>query len=162
MKNDLLNKRDIIAYFFVAAIGALVNLIVGSLSQSWFQITYLEALVFGYLIASVVGFFLTKLFGFSNKNPTKTHREMVKFTMVAALSFIITVFGANTLFRLTSNIVGIHVVALPYSVKLVNVNQLTCQVVCMGASFVSNYVLHKKFTFYNTGFYDRLKRLLFR
>ncbi len=39
-------------------------------------------------------------------------------------------------------------------------NKLFSQVAAMGASFLSNYILHKQFTFRDTGFYERLKRLL--
>ena len=56
MPNKLFNSRDVIAYFIVAAIGALLQLIVGSLLQDWFQVTYQQALLAGYLVAFVVGF----------------------------------------------------------------------------------------------------------
>lgn len=160
--NDLLNKRDLIAYFLVAATGALIQIIIGSLSQEWFSITFKESLILGYLVASIVGFFLTKLFAFSNKNPTKTRREMIKFSMVALLSFAIMVYGSDTLFWLSKSLFGEFAILIPFSVKTINLNKLASQVCCMGISFTSNYTLHKKFTFQNTGFYDRLKNLIFR
>ena len=162
MEETLLNKKDIIAYFLVAATGALTNILISTLSQDWFTITFRNSLIIGYIGASILGFFLTKLFAFNNKNPSKTHREMSKFAMVAVLSFFITVYGTDALFNSSKSLFGVFNFLLPYSTKTVNVNKLASQIFCMGISFLSNYILHKKFTFQNTGFYDRLKRLLFR
>ena len=158
----MLNRRDIIAYFLVAATGALVQLLIGSLSQDWFSITFGQSLTLGYVTAAVVGFFLTKMFAFNNKNNFKARRERVKFLLVQTLSFLITVYGANILFTFSESVFGIHIIILPFSVKTVNVNKLISQLISMTVSFCSNYILHKKFTFKDTGFYDRLKSLLFR
>ncbi|GLU53078.1 GtrA family protein [Dyadobacter frigoris] len=160
MKNDLLNLRDIFAYFLVAAAGVLIQLIIGTLAQDWFAITYVQSLTAGYLVAFVAGFFLTKIFAFSTKNKTKSKREMIKFALVAALSFCITVYGSDALFRLSLILVGQYKIMIPFSVKLVDINQLFSLLTCMGISFISNYILHKRFTFQDTGFYDRLKSLL--
>ena len=162
MKNSLLNKRDLLAYFFVASTGALINLIVSSVSQDWFSISFKQSVIAGYLAASLVGFFLTRMFAFDTKNSTKSKREMIKFTMVACLSFLITVYGSDVLFKSSSSIFGIYNFIIPNSVKTVNINKLLSQVLAMGFSFLSNYILHKKFTFNDTGFYSRLKWLLFR
>jgi putative flippase GtrA len=159
MKSELFNKKDVIAYFFVAAGGASINLLVGSVSQSWFSITYKEALILGYLIASVFGFFLTKIFAFNNKNTTKSRREMTKFSLVTILSFLISVYGANGLYLLSVRWLGETEMVLPYAVKTVQLNKLFSQVIAMGVSFLSNFILHKRFTFADTGFYERLKNL---
>ncbi|MCF0058902.1 GtrA family protein [Dyadobacter sp. CY356] len=156
MKNDLLNLRDIFAYFLVAAAGVLIQLIIGTLAQDWFGITYVQSLTAGYLVAFVAGFFLTKIFAFN----TKSKREMIKFALVAALSFCITVYGSDALFQLSLKLVGQYKFQIPFSVKLVDINQLFSLLTCTGISFISNYTLHKKFTFQDTGFYDRLKSLL--
>lgn len=160
MAGDLFTKRDVIAYFLVAATGAVLQLLIGSLAQSWFTITYKEALTLAYLIASVVGFFLTKVFAFNVKNTDKSHREMIKFTMVTVLSFAITVYGSDALYRLSVATIGEIRLPIPFSIKVVEVNKLVSQTICMGISFLSNYILHKRFTFYKTGFYERLKKLI--
>ena len=160
MAGDLFTKRDVIAYFLVAATGAVLQLLIGSLAQSWFTITYKEALTLAYLIASVVGFFLTKVFAFNVKNTDKSHREMIKFTMVTVLSFAITVYGSDALYRLSVVTIGEIRLPIPFSIKVVEVNKLVSQIICMGISFLSNYILHKRFTFYKTGFYERLKKLI--
>lgn len=160
MTNTLFNRRDVIAYFIVAAIGATVQLIAGSLLQEWFQISYEQALFIGYLVAFVVGFVLTKLFAFNARNSAQTRREAVKFVLVSIISCLITVYGSSVLYDYSTTEFEQLSVFIPFSVKQVNLNKLMAQVMGMGLSFISNYILHKRFTFRNTGFYERLKNLL--
>jgi len=160
MKSDLFNRRDLIAYFIVAAIGASLQLLVGTLLQEWFQVTYEQALLAGYIAAFLIGFYLTKLFAFNAKNSATTRREIAKFTLVSILSCIITVYGSSLLYTYSVETMKAVVITIPHSVKAVNVNKLVSHTAGMGLSFISNYILHKQFTFRNTGFYDKLKRLL--
>lgn len=160
MADDLFNRRDVIAYFIVAAIGASVQLLAGSLLQDWFQISYKQALLLGYLVAFVAGFFLTKLFAFNARNSAQTKREAIKFILVSIVSCLITVYGSALLYDYSLHHFDQLTFTIPFSVKEVNVNKLMAQVTGMGASFLNNYVLHKQFTFRNTGFYERLKNLL--
>ncbi len=159
MKSELFNAKDVFAYFLIASSGALVQLLIGSISQSWFSITYREALTLGYVAASVFGFFLTRIFAFTTKNKTRSRREMIKFSLVAVLSFFITVYGSAALYSVSLLWFDQQRLLIPFSVKHVEVNKLGSQLICMVFSFVSNYILHKRFTFSNTGFYERLKRL---
>ena len=160
MASELFNRKDILAYFIVAAIGASLQLIAGSLLQDWFLISYQEALLIGYVIAFLVGFFLTKLFAFNAKNSAKTQREAIKFTLVSLLSCLITVYGASFLYDYSMATFGPQTFTIPFSVKEVHLNKFISQIVGMGLSFLSNYILHKQFTFANTGFYEKLKALL--
>ena len=160
MASELFNRRDVIAYFIVAAIGASLQLVAGSLLQEWFQISYEQALFIGYVIAFFVGFFLTKLFAFNARNSAQTQREAIKFTIVSIISCLITVYGASFLYDFSTQKFELFTFIIPFSVKQVNVNKLVAQIIGMGLSFMSNYVLHKRFTFHNTGFYEKLKHLL--
>ncbi len=160
MASELFNRRDVIAYFIVAAIGASLQLIAGSLLQDWFLITYEQALLAGYLIAFFAGFFLTKLFAFNARNSAQTRREAVKFTMVSVLSGLITVYGSSIAYQYLASEFKQLTFLIPFSVKEVNLTKLISQLVGMGLSFMSNYILHKQFTFRNTGFYEKLKNLL--
>ncbi|AUD05014.1 GtrA family protein [Spirosoma pollinicola] len=160
MAEGLFNRRDILAYFIVAAIGASLQLVAGSVFQDWFQFSYQQALLAGYIIAFFAGFYLTKLFAFNAKNSAKTKREAVKFTLVSIVSCLITVYGSSLLYDFSISKFHILTVVIPFSVKTVNLNKLIAHTTGMGLSFVSNYVLHKTFTFHNTGFYEKLKRLL--
>ncbi|GAB3889414.1 GtrA family protein [Spirosoma agri] len=160
MNSQLFNRRDLIAYFIVAAIGASLQLIVGTLLQEWFPVTYEQALLAGYVAAFLIGFYLTKLFAFNAKNSAKTRREAAKFTLVSILSCLITVYGSSLLYEYSVSVMPAITFTIPSSTKVVNVNKLVSHTTGMGLSFVSNYILHKRFTFRDTGFYDKLKRLL--
>ncbi|MCF0070158.1 GtrA family protein [Dyadobacter sp. CY261] len=160
MPDQLFNRRDLIAYFIVAATGALSNLLVATILQEWFTITYKSALFLGYWFSFLVGYFLTRLFAFNARNTTQSRRQIVKFILVSILSCLITVYGSAILFDISKQWIGILTFTIPFSVKEVNLNKLFSQIAAMGASFLSNYVLHKQFTFRDTGFYDRLKKLL--
>ncbi|MGF7216579.1 putative flippase GtrA [Spirosoma lacussanchae] len=160
MASELFNRRDVLAYFIVAAIGATVQLLAGSLLQEWFRVSYREALFIGYIVAFLVGFVLTKLFAFNARNSAQTQREAIKFTMVSIVSCLITVYGASWLYDFSVSRAEPFTLLIPFSVKAVNLNKLGSQVFGMGLSFISNYILHKRFTFRDTGFYDKLKALL--
>src|SRR5690606_39463604 len=82
-QRNLVNKKDVLAYFFVAGTGALVQLLTSSLAQDWFGLTFNQSINVAYPVSLVVGFILTKLFAFNVRNTNQTRREMVKFVMVA-------------------------------------------------------------------------------
>jgi putative flippase GtrA len=159
-KSNLLNKKDLIAYFLVAGTGAAVQLIAGSILRNNFHLSYSEAVSWAYLISFIVGFVLTKMFAFDARNSNQTRREMLKFMMVAGASWGITVFFSVTTLKFVEASLGKNTMTLPFLSKPMNVNELGCQIVGMGVSFVFNYVLHKTFTFKSTGFYSRLKKLV--
>lgn len=159
-KGNIFNKRDLLAYFLVAGTGALVQLICSSLFQDWFNITFQQSIWPSYLVSFVVGFTLTKLFAFDARKSNKTRREMVKFLMVALFSGFITDIFTRIAYHLSNLYLANFEYTLPYSSKAINVNEMGCYIIGMGFSFISNYLLHKTFTFKSTGFYDRLKVFL--
>lgn len=159
-KKNLFNKKDLLAYLFVAGTGAIVQLICGSLLQDWFGISYAWSVPLAYLISLIVGFILTKLFAFDSRNTEKTQREMVKFIMVGLFSLIIMWAAAIASLKILNLVYPKLVMLLPFSEKEVHVDQLLSSICGMGFSFLSNYYLHKTFTFKSTGFYDRLKMVL--
>lgn len=159
--SKLLNRKDVLAYLLVAGTGAVVQIVSGGIFRDYMGPD--EAVALGYLVSFVVGFTLTKLFAFDAKRSGQTRREMVKFAAVALLSWGITVGG----FRLALNsfdalhpteiFYQIPLKFLPKQLRTINVKEFGALLLGMGASFVSNYVLHKTFTFKSTGFYDRIK-----
>ncbi|MCU0467773.1 MAG: GtrA family protein [Arcicella sp.] len=157
-KSSLINKKDLIAYFLVAGTGAVVQLISGSFLRDY--MSYSAAISWAYLIAFVVGFILTKMFAFDARNSNQTRREMLKFLMVAAGSWGITVFFSVVTLKFVEKNFGENLLNISFIKKPIHLNELFCQILGMGVSFVFNYVLHKTFTFKSTGFYDRLKRLV--
>ena len=159
-KADLFNKKDLLAYLFVAGTGAVVQLIAGSLLQDWFDISYGWSVQIAYQISLVVGFVMTKLFAFDVRNTEKTQREMVKFLLVGQFSGLIMTFAAIIFLKLTNSVLPDLKMMVPYSQKSVNINQLISTITGMVFSFLSNYYFHKTFTFKSTGFYDKLKMVL--
>lgn len=158
--SKFLNRKDLVAYFLVAGTGAVIQLVLSSLLQDWFGVSFLVSVGFSYLISLVVGFVLTKLFAFDARRSQQTNREMVKFVMVALFSGLVTVLAAGFADLVSSKFFSTYEYQIPFSHKDINVNQMVSYIFGMGCSFVSNYTLHKTFTFQSTGFYDRLKTLI--
>jgi putative flippase GtrA len=135
-----------------------VQLIAGSILRDYYS--YSVRISLAYLISFVVGFVLTKMFAFDARNTNQTRREMFKFMMVATASWGITWFFAVASLGYVNHTFGKHSAILPFTEKDINVNELGCQVIGMGFSFIFNYIMHKTFTFKSTGFYSRLKKLV--
>ncbi len=159
-QSKLLNKKDLIAYFLVAGTGAVVQLVSGSILRNQFDLTYGASVSYGYIISFFVGFTLTKMFAFDARNSNQTRREMVKFMMVAAGSWGVTWFFAVASLSFVNQMLGERTFTLPVLQKSINPNELGCQIVGMGFSFIFNYIMHKTFTFRSTGFYNRLKAFI--
>lgn len=163
-KSTLFNFKDLIVYFLIAGTGAAVQFVAGSFFRNY--VDFFMSVSLGYIVSFIVGFVLTKMFAFDARNTNKTRREMVKFGIVACISFGITVgFAALTLKILHSSDPNDYIYKIPYGIipdkyKDVNVTEASSTLVGMGLSFVSNYILHKTFTFKSTGFYDRAKAAL--
>ncbi len=159
-KSELFNRKDLIAYFLIAGTGAMIQLLAGGLLKDWFHLAYEATILPAYFISLIVGFILTKLFAFNARQTRQTQREMIKFMMVATFSgFVTWVFSILPYHIIQTNYNDLFV-QIPYSYKKVNVTQISTTINGMGFSFISNYVLHKTFTFKSSGFYDRFKDLI--
>lgn len=159
-KPALFNRKDLLAYFIVAGLGACVQLIAGGLIKDWFRVTYEDSILPAYFIALVVGFFLTKLFAFNARQSKQTRREMAKYILVASFSGGITWLFSTIPYEYIHGRYSDYYWHIPYSIKKLNITQILTTIHGMGFSFISNYVLHKKFTFKSSGFYDRFQDLL--
>jgi putative flippase GtrA len=163
-KSTLFNFKDFIVYFLIAGTGATVQFAAGAFFRNY--VNFFASVSLGYIVSFVVGFVLTKMFAFDARNTNKTRREMVKFGIVASISFGITVgVAALTLSILHASNPNDFIYKIPYGFipekyREVNVTEASSTLAGMGLSFVSNYILHKTFTFKSTGFYDRAKAAL--
>ncbi|CAG4994422.1 hypothetical protein DYBT9275_01388 [Dyadobacter sp. CECT 9275] len=160
--SKIFNIKDLIAYFLVAGTGAVIQLVSSSLIQDWFDISWSDSIIPSYMVGFVAGFILTKLFAFDARKSNQTRREMVKFFMVALISLAVTQLFTVGSFKLATEYLGMEIykVKLPFAKKEVNVTEMGSYLTGMGFSFISNYILHKTFTFKSTGFYNRLKVLI--
>ena len=159
-KSTLFNKKDLVAYFLIAGAGAIVQLVCGGLLKDWFKLNYEATILPAYFISVIVGFTLTKLFAFDARKTQQTNREMIKFLMVATFSGFITWFFSVMPYKLLQTFMSDFYLQIPFAYKKINVTQILTTTTGMGFSFISNYVLHKTFTFKSSGFYDRFKDLL--
>lgn len=160
-KKNLFNKKDLVSYFFVAGTGAFIQLLSGALLKDWFGMKYQNTLIPAYIIAFIVGFILTKLFAFDARNTKKTKREIIKFSFVSICSGLITYYISIFTYQiLNSFFLEDYLLKIPNSIKEINFSQLSSTTTGMGFSFVFNYIMHKSFTFKESGFYDKLKNLL--
>lgn len=104
----------------------------------------------GYMTATVVSFVPAKLFAFSAKGSGNTHRESVKFLLIAILALGIQV-GISSL--------TLDYIANPlFSDFTLFLREKFSHLVGMGCSFLANYYGHKFLTFRSTGIYDKIKR----
>ncbi len=158
--SKLFNKKDLLAYFLIAGTGAIVQLVSGGLIKDWFKLSYENTIFPAYLIALVVGFILTKLFAFNARKSNQTKREMIKFLMVALFSGFVTYFFSVIPYRLIHSRYNDFFLPIPFAIKKINITQLFTTLCGMGFSFISNFILHKTFTFKRSGFYDRFKNLI--
>jgi putative flippase GtrA len=159
-QSSLFNRKDLIAYFIIAGVGAVIQLVAGGLLKDWFRLSYEATILPAYFISLIVGFILTKLFAFNARQTKQTQREMIKFLIVATFSGFVTWFFSVIPYAFIAKSYPDIIVQIPYSIKRVNVTQVGTTVNGMGFSFISNYVLHKSFTFKSSGFYDRFKDLI--
>lgn len=156
----IFEKKDLISYFLVASSGALVQLVSGAILKEWFDLTYKNTVFWGYIIAFFYGFLITKLFAFGIRNSKKTSREMAKFILVSIGSLVITVYVSLFTYSLLQLISTDWYYQPPFAVKEINMSQLFSTLSGMGLSFIFNFILHKTFTFKESGFYEKLKKLL--
>ena len=159
-QSSLFNRKDLIAYFIIAGIGAVIQLLAGGLLKDWFRLSYEATILPAYFVSLIVGFILTKLFAFNARQTKQTQREMIKFLLVATFSGFVTWFFSVIPYAFIAKSYPDIIIQIPYSIKRVNITQVGTTVNGMGFSFISNYVLHKSFTFKSSGFYDRFKDLI--
>lgn len=159
-QTSLFNRKDLIAYFIIAGIGAVIQLLAGGLLKDWFRMSYESTILPAYFVSLIVGFILTKLFAFNARQTKQTQREMIKFLLVATFSGFVTWLLSVMPYSIISRTYADYFIQIPYSIKRINVTQVGTTVNGMGFSFMSNYVLHKSFTFKSSGFYDRFKDLI--
>ncbi len=161
MSNQLFNEARSHCLFYRRATGVpLSNLLVTTLLQEWFTITYKSALFAGYWFSFVVGYFLTRLFAFNAGNTSQTKRQAFKFTAVSILSCLITVYGSEYLYLYSKEWAGTFTFIIPFSVKEVNLNKLFSQIASSKPAFsIIMFCTNNSPSGYRL-FYDRLKRML--
>lgn len=157
---DLFNRRDVLAYFVVAATGAAVQIICAKYLFKVHGLGWELSLTVAYYVALIVGFWLTKVFAFDAKQTQKTRREMVKYVAISSFAGGVMVAFANLSLDIINGYYPDNDFLPQLRVVSDSPKELVAHVSGMGFSFLTNYVGHKTITFKSTGFYDRVKTKL--
>ena len=155
------NNKNFIGYFIAALTGVLVQYLTGTtLLINHFGWENVNAFWVGYLVSIPVGFFLTKQLAFNARNSGKTTREIAKYLITIVVSGCITVYGADFSVRLLINLLGEGKMIIPFTGKVFSPAGTLGHLMGMGMSFIFNFIAHKRFTFYQTGIWDKILQLL--
>ncbi|PLK46202.1 MULTISPECIES: GtrA family protein [Emticicia] len=156
LEGKLAKYKELISYFFIACSGVMVQLIVSSITQNFFGFSFQLSIALGYVIAFIIGFFLTKIFAFNQRHSKNSFREGIKFLLVSLISGIITVKGAYYCLHILREYTIFEKEQLVFG-KSIDFGALISHFFGMGMSFVVNFVSHKHFTFRTTGLYHNFK-----
>lgn len=155
------NKKNFVGYFIAALGGVIVQYLVGTtLLVNHLGWNTTSAFWTGYIVSIPVGFFLTKLLAFDAKNSGKTRRELVKYLITIIASGCITVYGAKFSINLLSYWLGVGKMLIPGTKYEFSPAGSIGHFMGMGLSFVFNFIVHKKFTFHETGLWDKVKQIM--
>lgn len=160
LEGRLAKYKELISYFLIACSGVVIQLIVSSITQDYFGFSFELSIATGYVIAFIIGFFLTKIFAFNQRHSKNSFREGIKFLLVSFISGLITVKGAYYCKYLLDEW-GIFGKEQTIFNKDIDIAGLISHFFGMGMSFVVNFISHKHFTFKTTGLYQNF-RLFFQ
>lgn len=157
MKNKLNKYRSLLAYFIAAGSGAVLQYIIATLCGKYLNFSLRLSVATGFILSFPLGFILSKVFAFKAKKSGNTNREMIKFIFATIFSLVITVQGSHYAYILYESMFGNFEYLIPV------VNHLSHPVYTfsiftgMGLSFIFNFITHRRFTFIETGLYDKYK-----
>lgn len=150
-------NKNFFGYFTAALGGVIVQYLIGTtLLVNFFNWDNVKAFWVGYLVSIPVGFYLTKLLAFNARNSGKTTREIVKYLITIVISGCITVYGADYSIRLLMSLIGSEKMTVPFTGKEFSPAGTIGHFMGMGMSFVFNFIVHKRFTFHQTGLWDKI------
>lgn len=156
-------NKNFAGYFVAALAGVIVQYLIGTtLLLNHFGWEAKLSFAIGFIVSFPVGFFMTKALAFDAKNSGKTKREMTKYLMTVVASGLITVYGAHYSILLLQNWFGNHLTTLPFTNYKFSPSGSIGHFMGMGMSFIFNFIVHKKFTFAQTGLWDKFKDFFLR
>jgi putative flippase GtrA len=142
------NRKSLLAYFFAAGSGVLVQYVVGTIiCIRYLGLPFATGVSWGYITAIPVGFILSKNFVFDAKKSGKTLTESIKFVITLVISYLLTVYGAELSLSLLTTWFGDVRTTIPMTDSHFSPIGTFSHFAGMAISFVFNFVAHKKFTF---------------
>ena len=151
-------RKSLLAYFFAAGSGVIVQYLVGtSYCIGHLGMSPSAGYSIGFIVSIPVGFILSKIFAFNSRKSGNTKREMIKFSIVLVFAYLITVYGALLALHLLTALFGDFKMQIPFKTKEFSLIGTVSHFAGMGFSFIFNYFTHKKFTFVETGLFNKIK-----
>jgi putative flippase GtrA len=151
-------RKSLLAYFLAAGCGVIVQYLVGtSYCIGHLGMSPASGYSIGFVASFPVGFILSKIFAFNSRKSGKTKREMIKFSIVLIFSYLITVYGAIISLNLLTATFGDFKMHIPLKKEEFSPIGTISHFAGMGFSFIFNYFTHKRFTFAETGLFDKIK-----
>lgn len=151
------NYKNLFGYFIAALGGVIVQYLVGTtLLVNHLRWDTVQAFWVGYIVSIPVGFFLTKLLAFNARRSGQTRREIIKYLITIVISGCITVYGADASIKLLLNLIGPEERTLPFLNYRFRPAGSLGHFMGMGFSFIFNFIVHKKFTFHETGLWNKV------
>lgn len=169
--------KNFAVYFLIACAGVTSNVFSATYMRRSGWVGYGSSIVLGYLIGTVMGFVLTKLFAFNARNSGNAMREAVKFLMVSMVALTVTWVFSEIILRIVNfffngypnmqqhleALVGDvtymvdDISGLPIKLRFID-RQLFSHLggICFG--FFANFFGHKYFTFKTTGLHEKYIR----
>ncbi len=157
LKKIIKRNRSFLAYFIAAGSGAILQYIIATLCGKYLNFSLRLSAATGFIVSFPLGFLLSKVFAFKAKKSGNTKREMIKFVMATVISFILTVQGSHYASVFLTSKFGIVFYTIPFINYRVDPIYTFSLFFGMGLSFIFNFITHKRFTFVETGIYDKLK-----
>lgn len=134
-------------YLLTSGLAAIVNFASRFLYNLFFA--FGTSVTLAYCTGMLVNFVFSKLYAFDSRNSGKTHREVLKFFVVAGLGLLVTyVVSTVLLYLLTRYFESSHL----------EIQKTVSHVGGMGIGFVANFVGHKLLTFKSTGVWNIMLR----
>lgn len=127
MKKILKYKKEFILYFFAGGFCALVNWGCFYILNSFFEINYIFAGLYAFIISTVLNFILCKLI-FKSKG----YKKITEFILIVLASIIAIIIDLST---------------MTLFIKLLNVVPILGKIIGTGFAFIFNYVFRQFFIF---------------
>ena len=154
-------NKDFYGYFIAAFAGVVVQYIVGTtILLNHFGLEPKLSFAIGFIVSFPVGFFLTKLLAFDARHSGQTKREFIKYMLTVVASGFITVYGAVYSIKFLLFLFGNPKMTIPFTSYQFSPVGSVGHFMGMGMSFVFNFLVHKWFTFNETGIYEKLRELI--
>lgn len=154
-------NKNFIGYFIAALGGVIVQYLIGTtLLVNHLRWDTVNAFWVGYIVSIPVGFLLTKLLAFNARRSGQTTREIIKYLITIIISGCITVYGADASIRLLMKWIGPDEITLPIVNYTFRPAGTLGHFMGMGFSFIFNFIVHKRFTFHETGLWQKFLKAL--